>query len=168
MKHIDFEFNGKPYALSFTAEALFTVYDKFGVVDDILETTHCLEPTAEGWRNCCWLAALMAAQGELQRRHRGLEPQPMPSMEELRTGLMAAECLNLQRAVRAALEQGFERSVRQDEEQEVNLVLQERENAAKKAKLLALSVLDTLRQQLSICTSHSRRPSSSAPGPSAT
>ncbi len=168
MKHIDFEFNGKTYALSFTAEALFTVYDKFGVTDNILEATHCLEPTAEGWRNCCWLAALMAAQGELQSRHRGLEPRPMPSVEELRTGLMAAECLNLQRAVRAALEQGFERSMRQDEEQEVNLVLQERESAAKKAKLLARSVLDTLRQQLSTSTSPSGKPSSSAPEPSQT
>lgn len=71
MKHIDFEFNGKTYALSFTAEALFTIYDKFGYTSDILGTTHVLEPTLEGWKNCCWLAALMASQGELQRRHRG-------------------------------------------------------------------------------------------------
>ena len=73
MKHIDFEFNGTTYALSFTAEALFTVYDKFGFTSNIYETTKILEPTLEGWKNCCWLAALMASQGELQRRHR--EPQ---------------------------------------------------------------------------------------------
>ena len=53
MKHIDFEFNGKTYALSFTAEALFTIYDKFGYTADILGTTHVLEPTLEGWKNCC-------------------------------------------------------------------------------------------------------------------
>ena len=47
MKHIDFEFNGKTYALSFTAEALFTIYDKFGYTADILGTTHVLEPTLE-------------------------------------------------------------------------------------------------------------------------
>ena len=60
MKHIDFDFNGKTYALSFTAEALFTIYDKFGYTADILGATHVLEPTLEGWKNCCWLAALMA------------------------------------------------------------------------------------------------------------
>ena len=62
MKHIDFELQGNTYALSFTAEALFTLYDKFGVTGDILGVTHILEPTAEGWKNCCWLAALLASR----------------------------------------------------------------------------------------------------------
>lgn len=132
MKHIDFEFNGRTYALSFTADALFTVYDKFGVTSNILETTHVLEPTSEGWQNCCWLAALMASQGELQRRHRGETPQRMITMEELRTGFMAAESVDLRQAVRDALEQGFHRDVPPDEEEEVNLVLQSREEAEKK------------------------------------
>lgn len=140
MKHIDFEFNGEAYALSFTAEALFTVYDKFGVCDSILEATHALEPTAEGWKNCCWLAALMASQGELQRRHLGHTPKRMLSMEELRTGFMAAESTDLRKAVRAALEQGFSRGVQADEEKEVNLVLQERESAEKKVQALLDSV----------------------------
>ena len=87
MKHIDFEFNGNTYALSFTAEALFTVYDKFGFTSDIFKTTKVLEPTLEGWKNCCWLAALMASQGELQRRHRGEDAKRMVTMEELRTAL---------------------------------------------------------------------------------
>ena len=125
MKHIDFDFNGRTYALSFTAEALFTVYDKFGVTDDILEATQCLQPTAEGWKNCCWLAALMATQGELQRRHAGFDRSPMLSMEELRTGFMAAESIRLRQAVRDALEQGFARDDPDpDEDDEVNLVLQ--------------------------------------------
>ena len=48
MKHIDFEFNGTVYALSFTAEALFTVYDKFGFTSDIYGTTKIMEPTQIG------------------------------------------------------------------------------------------------------------------------
>jgi hypothetical protein len=165
MRHIDLDFNGKTYALSFTAEALFTVYDKFGVTDSILETTHALEPTAEGWRNCCWLAALMAAQGELQRRHMGEDPQPMLEMEQLRTGYMAAESAALRLAVRAALEQGFRRDLPDDvpdEQREVNLVLQareEEENAAKKWMLLARSALDSARQQLQAWASRSRKSS---------
>ena len=140
MKHIDFEFDGRTYALSFTAEALFTVYDKFGASSDILASTHVLEPTAEGWRNCCWLAALMASQGELQRRSMGETPQRMVSMEELRTGFMAAESVHLRQAVRAALEQGFHRDVPHEEEDEVNLVLQAREEAEKKTKTVAEAV----------------------------
>lgn len=154
MKHIDFEFNGTVYALSFTAEALFSVYDKFGYTADILGTTHVLEPTSEGWKNCCWLAALMASQGELQRRHRGEDPRPMISMEELRTGFMAAENTRLRLAVRQALEQGFERDVPPpDEEQEVNLVLLEREEMQKKTKAAAAAVLNSWLRRLSGSTS---------------
>ena len=139
MKHIDFEFNGSTYALSFTAEALFTVYDKFGYTSDILGATKALEPSVEGWKNCCWLAALMASQGELQRRHQGHDPQKMITMEELRTGFMAADSIRLRQAVRDALEQGFQRDVPDsDTADEVNLVLLEREEAEKKAGAAAL------------------------------
>ena len=140
MKHIDFKFNGATYALSFTAEALFTVYDKFGYSSDILGATKALEPSVEGWKNCCWLAALMASQGELQRRHRGEDPHRMVTMEELRTGFMAADSIRLRQAVRDALEQGFQRDVPDpDTDEEVNLVLLEREEAEKKAGAAAVS-----------------------------
>lgn len=149
MKHIDFDFNGTTYALSFTAEALFTVYDKFGYSSDILGSTKIMEPTLEGWKNLCWLAALLASQGELQRRHRGEDPQRMITMEELRTGFMAADCLRLRQAVRDALEQGFHRDVPPpDEEEEVNLVLMEREEAEKKAKAAAVYAFNTWLRQL--------------------
>lgn len=138
MRHIDLDFNGRTYALSFTAEALFQCFDRFGPDADLLEASHCLEPTAEGWRNCCWLAALMASQGELQRRALGYDPQPMVTMEELRTGFMAAENTDLRLAVRLALEQGFRRDIPAEEgtEREINLVLQAREEAQKKTKWL--------------------------------
>ena len=139
MKHIDFEFNGDTYALSFTAEALFTVYDKFGYTSDILGTTKVLEPCVEGWKNCCWMAALMASQGELQRRHRGEDARRMITMEELRTGFMAADSVRLRQAVRDALEQGFQRDVPDsDTDEEVNLVLLEREEAEKKDRATAV------------------------------
>ncbi len=159
MKHIDFDFDGNTYALSFTAEALFTVYDKFGCTADILGTTHILEPTVEGWKNCCWLAALMASQGELQRRHRGEDAQRMLTMEELRTGFMAAENTRLRLAVRQALEQGFERDVPSpDEDEEVNLVLLEREEAEKKAKGAVVRGLNTWLRQLFGSTSAPKMP----------
>ena len=159
MKHIDFEFNGTTYALSFTAEALFTVYDKFGYCSDILSASKIMEPTQEGWKNLCWLAALLAAQGELQRRNQGLEPQPMVTVEQLRTGFMAADSLLLRQAVVAALNQGFHRNVPSpDTDEEVNLVLLEREEAEKKAKAAVASGLSSLLRRLSASISAPKMP----------
>ena len=141
MKHIDFNFNGRTYALSFTADALFKCYDRFGVVDDLLAASHAMEPTVEGWGNCCWLAALMAAEGEYQRRHLGEDPQPFLKAEDLRTGFMAADSIMLRRAVRAALIQGFEREMKdEDEPEEINEILKMREDEAlKKNPLLSFA-----------------------------
>lgn len=159
MKHIDFNFNGNTYALSFTAKALFDVYDKFGCGSDILESTQILKPTAEGWKNCCWLAALMASEGELQRRRRGEAPQPMLTMEELRSGFMAADSNRLRLAVKDALEQGFQRDVPSpSEEEEVDLVLQAREEAAKKARGAAARAFSTLLSRLYGSTSAPKMP----------
>ena len=159
MKHIDFEFNGHTYALSFTAEALFAVYDRFGYTSDILGTTKALEPCVEGWKNCCWLAALMASQGELQRRHLGHDPQRMVTMEELRTGFMAADSIRLRQAVRDALEQGFQRDVPDpDTDEEVNLVLLEREEAEKKAGAAAIYAFLTSLLHRSDSTSAQKKP----------
>ena len=159
MKYIDFEFNGTTYALSFTAEALFTLYDKFGYSSDILGATQIMEPSQEGWKNLCWLAALLAAQGELQRRNRGLDPQPMVTMEQLRTGFMAADSLLLRDAVVAALNQGFQRDVPSpDADEEVNLVLLEREEAEKKAKAAAVFGLSSLLRRLSAFISAPKTP----------
>ena len=159
MKHIDFEFNGTTYALSFTAEALFTLYDKFGYTSDILGTTKIEEPTQEGWKNLCWLAALLAAQGELQRRNRGEDPKPMVTVEQLRTGFMAADSLLLREAVVAALNQGFHRDVPSPgADEEVNLVLLEREEAEKKQKAAVASALSSWLQRLSAYISAPKKP----------
>lgn len=159
MKHIDFEFNGTTYALSFTAEALFTVYDKFGRSSSVLDSTKIMEPTQEGWKNLCWLAALLAAQGELQRRSLGYDPRPMVTVEQLRTGFMAADSLRLREAVRDALAQGFQRDVPSpDADEEVNLVLLEREEAEKKQKAAVASALSSWLQRLSAYISAPKKP----------
>jgi hypothetical protein len=159
VKHIDFELNGDVYALSFTTEALFTVYDKFGYTSDILGTTKALEPSVEGWKNCCWLAALMASQGELQRRYLGHEPRKMITMEDLRLSVMPADAIRLRQAVRDAMEQGFQRDIPdQDPVEEVNLVLMEREEAEKKSAAAAIYAFITSLSRLRGLTSASKKP----------
>lgn len=133
MKHTEFAFNGQTLALSFTMEAMLLCLERYGD-EDFLDTV--LAPTPEGWRECCWLAALMASQGELQRRNRGEDPRPMVTMEQLRTGLMAAEGNLLRAAVRSAFAQGMTRQIPAEEEKkEINLVLQAREEEEKKTAL---------------------------------
>lgn len=159
MKHIDFELNGDVYALSFTTEALFTVYDKFGYTSDVLVTTKALEPSVEGWKNCCWLAALMASQGELQRRYLGHEPRKMITMEDLRLSVMPADAIRLRQAVRDAMEQGFQRDIPdQDSVEEVNLVLMEREETEKKSAAAAIYAFITSLSRLRGLTSASKKP----------
>ena len=159
MKHIDFELNGDVYALSFTTEALFTVYDKFGYTSDVLGTTKALEPSVEGWKNCCWLAALMASQGELQRRYLGHEPRKMITVEDLRLSVMPADAIRLRQAVRDAMEQGFQRDIPdQDPVEEVNLVLMEREEAEKKSAAAAIYAFITSLSRLRGLTSASKKP----------
>ena len=159
MKHIDFELNGDVYALSFTTEALFTVYDKFGYTSDILGTTKALEPSVEGWKNCCWLAALMASQGELQRRYLGHEPRKMITVEDLRLSVMPADAIRLRQAVRDAMEQGFQRDIPdQDPVEEVNLVLMEREETEKKSAAAAIYAFITSLSRLRGLTSASKKP----------
>lgn len=160
MKRIEFEFNGRIYFLAFTAEALFTVYDHFGYTTDILTTTGCLEPTAEGYKNLCWLAALMAAQGELQRRRIGYSDQEMLEAEDLRVNLPPTRAAALQEAVMAALQEGFRRETEADADHEVNLVLQERDEAEKKKQAIQ-DAADTLLQQLTYAITRLLTPSSS-------
>ena len=84
----------------------------------------------------------------------------MLSLEDLRTGCLAGDVPRVRQAVRDCLEMSFTREEIPDAQQEVNLVLQAREEAAKKAMLLARSALDTLRQQLSSLLSLSGKRSS--------
>ena len=159
MKNTPFKFGDRILYFSFTADALFQTYDKFGV-GDIFEVTHCLEPTAEGWKNCCWLAALMAAQGELQRRAQGYDRSPMVEIEALRTQLMAVESTDLRMAVKMAIGQGIHRDIESpDDDEEVDVVLLEREAAEKKTKIPALSGLASWLSQLSSLASPPSQPS---------
>jgi hypothetical protein len=83
----------------------------------------------------------------------------MVTVEQLRTGFMAADSLLLRKAVVDALNQGFHRDVPPpDADQEVNLVLLEREEAEKKARAAAASVWNTLLQRLSAFTSAPKKP----------
>lgn len=139
MKFITCEYNGVTYQLSCTAQALFSIYDKFGYTSDILETTKITENSVEGWKNACWMFALFAMQGELQRRLMGEDKRPMLQMEEIFQGGMPTDVSIVRRAVADALAQGFRREVPDPEKEEIDLVLMELEEREKKKKEQAAS-----------------------------
>ena len=66
MKYTEHEFNGVNRRLSFTAGALFRLYEKYGYTSNIVNDLKLMENSSEGWNNTCWLYALCAEQGNLQ------------------------------------------------------------------------------------------------------
>ena len=133
MKQTEWNYRGEAHPMSFTANALFTVYDRYGV-GEITDITEITESSEQGFRDLCWIAALLCREAELQRRYMGEDPRIMLTAEELELMLLPSEVPALRSAVAAAMKQGFRRSLDTGEPEEVNAVLLERENAEKKAK----------------------------------
>lgn len=154
MKHIEHELGGAKRDLSCTANAIFTLYDEYGYSADIVEDLHLCENTEEGWKNTCYCYALFAAQGELQRRLMGYEPQKMITMEDVRLMTAPTEAPGVKRAVIECLNQGFTRDAAPKDE-EIDLVLMDIETREKKKKAsAAIALLTSLRQSISsICQS---------------
>lgn len=147
MKYIEHEFDGVTRRLSFTAGALFRLYEKYGYVSDIVEELklsaggpeHEGADRTEGWNNVCWLYALMAEQGNLQRKALYMEPQPLITYEQLRSQASPADMLGIKQAVYDALALGFRRDKAPTPDEEVDEVLLEIEEAEKKKMASALS-----------------------------
>lgn len=157
MKYIEHEFDGVTRRLSFTAGALFKVYEKFGYMTDIVAGLKLSAGGAEdkgpdrieGWNNVCWLYALMAEQGNLQRKALYMDAQPIITYEQLRTQASPADMLSLKQAVYDALALGFKRDNAPTPDEEVDEVLMEiEEREKKKLALAAFSFLSSLRQRV--------------------
>lgn len=159
MRHIDHEFDGQIRPLSCTARAVFEIYDAYGYTTDIIGDLHLAEPTDEGWYNLCWIYALFAREGELQRRLMGEDPRPMLTMEDVRLRAMPTEASDIRQAVADALTQGFTRATAKEDE-EVDLVLQDIESRTKKEKASGKTALATwLLARLSSISPSGRRSS---------
>lgn len=163
MNYTEHEFNGKTNHLSLTAGALYTIYERFGYTDSIISTLQLDEQTLQGWHNCCWLYALLAAQGELQRRALGYEARPMISMEALQKLASPADVPGIKNALFTAIRQGFTRCVEPTEEEEVDLVLREIELDEKKKEAGGVSEWLYSLVRSASSTSAQPKPCSSAP-----
>lgn len=149
MKYIEHEFNGVTRRLSFTAGALFRLYDKYGYTKDIIGELKLDGNSGEGWNNLCWLYALCAEQGNLQRKALFMEPQPLITYEQLRTQASPADIPGIKAAVYEALSLGFARDKAPSPDEEVDLVLEELEEAQKKKMAAAIwSHLTSLRSAI--------------------
>lgn len=131
MRSVTYEFRGSTYVLAVTAAALFAVYDQYGT-GDVFETTHCMDPSLDGWESCCRLAALLSEQGAAQRAYLYRPAVPTLDAEYLMRTASPTDALALRDAIREAFRLGFARDIPDDEDEEVNLVLIEREKQEKK------------------------------------
>lgn len=163
MNYVEHDFNGRTSRLSLTAGALYDIYEKYGYTDSIVDSLKLDENTKESWDNACWLYALLAAQGELQRRALGYDPEPMIAMEAVRRFASPADVPGIKAALLAAIHLGFTRAVEPTEEKEVDLVLLELELDEKKKE--AGGVIESFISRLAAAASAStqKTPCSSAP-----
>lgn len=168
MNYIEHNFNGRTSRLSLTAGALYEIYDKYGYTDSIIDALKLDENSAESWNNTCWLYALLASQGELQRRSLGYDAEPMLAMEAVRRFASPADVPGIKAALQAAIHLGFTRTVEPSEEKEVDLVLQELELAEKKKEAGAATESFFSLLAAALSTSALEKPSSYAPGSTAT
>ena len=132
MNYIEHKFNGKLNRLALTAGALYRIYEEKGYTENLALHLKLDEESEEGWNNCCWLYALLAAHGELQRRALGYDHELMISMEAVKTLASPADVPGIKSAIYGALKIGFMRCVEPSSEDEVDLVLKEMELNEKK------------------------------------
>lgn len=168
MNYIEHKFNGKLNRLALTAGALYRIYEEKGYTENLALHLKLDEESEEGWNNCCWLYALLAAHGELQRRALGYDHELMISMEAVKTLASPADVPGIKSAIYGALKIGFMRCVEPSSEDEVDLVLKEMElNEKKKEAGAGNELLSFLSQAVSSGLAK-KKPFSSAPENSAT
>lgn len=139
MQSVSILINGRDVPLTLTAAALFDLYKRHGVSDNLLQSTGALEDTPDGHRACARLVALLAEQAELRRRRLGHTPRAIPDEDEIFAG---GSWDLLRYAASVAVRQGFSRSVQKNEPKTVNLVLAARaEHPDASAEALRIGLL---------------------------
>ena len=75
MKAVKIKLADRECYLAFTGEAMFRIRDEYTSTAELLDVIKA--DTQEGYHTACAVAALLAEQGELARRHFGYDPEPM-------------------------------------------------------------------------------------------
>ena len=119
MDGLSVTFREHKYTLLFNGNARFDIADLIGL--DGFSAKIC-EDSREGLDALCEAATIMFEQGELSRRHAGLDSASYPSKDTLRQTLLPVEIMNLRKAVLDAYGQGYGREV---ENVEIDLALAE-------------------------------------------
>ncbi len=122
MKAIKIKLAGRDCYLAFTGEAMFRIRDEYTGTAELLDAIKA--DTQEGYRTACAVAALLAEQGELARRHFGYDPEPMVSAEAIMRTTAPCEIATLKLAIPAAIALGYGREI-VDENAEIDLGLAE-------------------------------------------
>lgn len=108
--------------MAFTGEAMFLLQEKYGSASWLLDAIG--KNDMDGLSAVCEVAAILAEQGELARRHLGYDKATMVSAEAIRATISPSEIADLKIAITAAMELGYGREV-MEENDEVDLGLAE-------------------------------------------
>ncbi len=107
MREVPFSFRGRTYHLLLNGAALFALYDRFGTEGDLLDPLQ--GRGRESFEALCDFLQILAEEGELYRRWRGLDIQEIPSAEMFRLELRPMDAVEARRAVIQAVQEGFRR-----------------------------------------------------------
>lgn len=107
MKVHETELCGKPVTLLLNGQALFDIYDKFGVEKFV--TDHIAGQSKASFEAACWMLGKLAEQGELWRRWQGMERRAILTADFFRVHLSPRETVAAKDAIRAAVYLGFAR-----------------------------------------------------------
>lgn len=122
MKTVKIKLAGRECYLAFTGEAMFRIRDEYTGIAELLDAIKV--DTQEGYRTACAVAALLAEQGELARRHFGYDPEPMVDAETIMLTTTPCKIATLKLAIPAAIALGYGREII-DENAEIDLGLAE-------------------------------------------
>lgn len=119
MKATIFTLAGREVTLAFTGEAMFTLREKYGEVANAV--TAYAPDTREAMDAAVEVAALLAEQGELARRAFGHDPREIVSADTIKATLAPSEIYTLKAAITTAIELGFGREVKNEDEVDLGL-----------------------------------------------
>lgn len=122
MKTVKITTGGRERYLAFTGEAMFQIQEQFGGVRGLMEKIG--PDTRESFQAVCEAAAILLEQTELARRSLGYDKGDIVSADTLKATTTPGELLILKTALTAAIELGFGRDVK-PENDEIDLGLAE-------------------------------------------
>lgn len=128
MKIYDVTICGQRLHLLLNGQALFDIYDKFGLEGFITDPLNGTDK--KSFEAACWMLSKLAEQGELFRRWQGQERGPILSEQYFRIHLAPREVPAAKEAILQTISLGFAREAAEDDDVDLGLLELQKKTAS--------------------------------------